>query len=106
MISALIAPQIIHYQQIVSHPRVVELAESGDPQAEDLMRTLNLFNHGTIEDYRVEEHKYKPLRKDFLFCLRILVVTDIKCAIFLKSAKFSRIRKITDVIAHDFIDEE
>jgi len=58
---ALIAPQIIHYQQIVSHPRVVELAESGDPQAEDLMRTLNLFNHGNIEDYRVEEHKYKPL---------------------------------------------
>ena len=61
---------------------MLELAESGDPQAADLMRTLNLFNHGTIEDYRVEEHKYKPLRKDFLFCLRILVVTHIKCAIF------------------------
>ena len=63
IISALIAPQIIHYQQIVTHPNVVEMGESGEPQAEALMKTLELFNYGTIEDYRLEEHKYTPLRK-------------------------------------------
>ena len=70
------------------------------------MRTLNLFNHGTIEDYRVEEHKYKPLRKDFLILSKNISRNRYKMCYFFKSAKFSRIRKITDVIAHDFIDEE
>ena len=39
------------------------MGESGEPQAEALMKTLELFNYGTIEDYRLEEHKYTPLRK-------------------------------------------
>ena len=70
---------------------MVELAESGDPQAEDLMRTLNLFNYGTIEDYRVEEHKYKPLRKDFfIFSENSSSKRYDNCSLFfLKSAKFS-----------------
>lgn len=43
---SLIAPTIFHYEDIVQHPNVTQLATEEDEQIQKLINTLRLFTYG------------------------------------------------------------
>jgi len=74
---AMIAPTIFHYEEILSHPNVTEMAASDDSEVEPLINTLRLFTYGSYEDYIADQQKFLVLSMEQIEKLRLLSLMSI-----------------------------